>query len=150
MNVLISGGTVSPGRHLTDAMVRCGHTVTHFNRDRTAPGGFPGIERLRGHRERDLADWSCLPEKFRWLYAASNRKAVEAGLTFRPVGETARDMAAWLSQKMPLDGSDRLDPEGERGIPEDRDRARAGVQGGIDAAAGRLPGGRDARDGFGV
>lgn len=355
MNVLIIGGTVFLGRHLTDAMVRRGHTVTHFNRGQSAPGGFPGIERLRGHRERDLgllagrrwdavidtcayyprqtaasaaalrdsagcyvlistinqysafpvrgiteddpsepepsdggpldavtygplkagtertvrdvfgdralvvrpgylvgphdqsirfsywtrrlaaggrvlvpgrpeaawqvldvrdladwiglmletgragtfnavgpagdssagslltemagalagdphldwvdaeylqghpngrrwldlADWSCLPEKFRWLYAASNRKAVEAGLTFRPVGETARDMAAWLSQKMPLDGSDRLDPEGERGILEDWDRARAGVQGGIDAAAGRLRG-REARDGFGV
>ena len=94
-------------------------------------------EHPRGGRWLDLADWSHLPEKFRWLYAVSNRKAVEAGLVFRPVGETARDMVAWLSQKMSVGGSDCLDPQGEGAILEDWDGARMGSESGTGAVARR-------------
>lgn len=75
-------------------------------------------KRPKGLRWLDLADWSCLPEKLRWLYAVSNQKAVKAGLVFRPVGETARDMAAWLSRQTSVDGRGSLDLLSEEAILE--------------------------------
>ena len=50
MRILILGGTLFLGRHLVEAALACGHTITLFNRGRTDPSGFPGVERLRGDR----------------------------------------------------------------------------------------------------
>lgn len=55
MRLLILGGTRFLGRHLVEAAQARGHEATLFNRGRTAPGLFPGIEALHGDREGDLA-----------------------------------------------------------------------------------------------
>ncbi len=54
MRILILGGTVFLGRHLTEAAVAAGHTVTLFNRGQRNPGLFPLVEKLRGNRDGDL------------------------------------------------------------------------------------------------
>lgn len=56
MRVLILGGTVFLGRALVDAAVEREHEVTLFNRGRTNPNLFPGIEKLYGSRDSDLAE----------------------------------------------------------------------------------------------
>jgi 2'-hydroxyisoflavone reductase len=55
MKLLILGGTRFLGRHLVEAGLERGHQVTLFNRGRTAPELFAGIEQLRGERDSDLA-----------------------------------------------------------------------------------------------
>src|SRR2546425_11836869 len=55
MKLLILGGSRFLGRHLVAAARACGHRVTLFNRGRTKPGLFPGIEELHGDRAGDLA-----------------------------------------------------------------------------------------------
>ncbi len=50
---LVLGGTSFVGRHLVDALVRAGWTVTLFNRGRSGPGLFPDLEQLRGDRSTD-------------------------------------------------------------------------------------------------
>ncbi len=55
MNLLILGGTVFVGRHLTQAALDRGHTVTHFNRGQHNPELFPDVEKLRGDRDGDLS-----------------------------------------------------------------------------------------------
>ncbi len=55
MNLLILGGTVFVGRHLTQAALGRGHTVTHFNRGQHNPELFPDVEKLRGDRDGDLS-----------------------------------------------------------------------------------------------
>ena len=55
MKLLVLGGTRFLGRHLVEAAKARGHAVTLFNRGRTAPGLFAGVEELRGEREGDLA-----------------------------------------------------------------------------------------------
>jgi 2'-hydroxyisoflavone reductase len=52
VRLLVLGGTVFVGRHLVEAALVRGHEVTIFNRGRTNPALFPGVERLRGDRER--------------------------------------------------------------------------------------------------
>lgn len=54
MRLLILGGTLYLGRHLTEAAIERGHEVTLFNRGVTGPELFPGLERLRGDRDGDL------------------------------------------------------------------------------------------------
>ena len=55
MRILILGGTRFLGRHLVEAALARGHDVTLFNRGRSAPDLFPGVEQLRGDRDGDLA-----------------------------------------------------------------------------------------------
>ena len=55
MRLLVLGGTGFLGRHLVDAALAGGHELTVFDRGRTAPGAVPGVERLYGEREGDLA-----------------------------------------------------------------------------------------------
>jgi 2'-hydroxyisoflavone reductase len=57
MRLLILGGTVFLGRHLTEAALRHGHDVTLFNRGQHNPDLFPEVEKLRGDRkaENELA-----------------------------------------------------------------------------------------------
>jgi 2'-hydroxyisoflavone reductase len=54
MKILILGGTRFLGRHLVEAALTRSHEVTLFNRGRSNPDLFPGIERLRGDRDGNL------------------------------------------------------------------------------------------------
>jgi len=54
MRLLILGGTIFLGRHLVDAALARGHTVTLFNRGQHNAELFPQIEKLRGNRDGDL------------------------------------------------------------------------------------------------
>jgi 2'-hydroxyisoflavone reductase len=53
MNILILGGTVFLGRHIVEAALERGHTLTLFNRGRRNVDLFPQIEKLRGDRDGD-------------------------------------------------------------------------------------------------
>ncbi|MDH0862911.1 NAD-dependent epimerase/dehydratase family protein [Mitsuaria sp. GD03876] len=55
MHLLILGGTVFLGRHVIDAALARGHTVTMLNRGRHGPGLFPEVERLVGDRDGDMS-----------------------------------------------------------------------------------------------
>jgi 2'-hydroxyisoflavone reductase len=55
MRILVLGGTKFLGRHTVDAALARGHEVTTFNRGQTRPDLFPGVEKLRGDRDGDLA-----------------------------------------------------------------------------------------------
>ncbi|MCC7398936.1 MAG: NAD-dependent epimerase/dehydratase family protein [Planctomycetes bacterium] len=50
--LLVLGGTGFLGPHFVRAALANGHTVTLFNRGKTAPGLFPDLEQLRGDREK--------------------------------------------------------------------------------------------------
>src|SRR5947209_20587625 len=54
VRILILGGTVFLGRHLVDAALAHGHTVTLFNRGQHNPELYPQVEKLRGDRDGDL------------------------------------------------------------------------------------------------
>jgi 2'-hydroxyisoflavone reductase len=56
MRILVLGGTVFLGRAITDALLASGHSVTHFNRGRSAPPD-PRVTTVQGDRtsEPDLA-----------------------------------------------------------------------------------------------
>jgi 2'-hydroxyisoflavone reductase len=54
VNLLILGGTVFVGRHLVDAALVRGHTVTLFNRGQHNAELFPSVEKLRGNRDGGL------------------------------------------------------------------------------------------------
>lgn len=55
MNLLILGGTRFVGRHITEAALARGHTVTLFNRGQSNPTLFPNVEKLVGDRTVDLS-----------------------------------------------------------------------------------------------
>lgn len=55
MRLLILGGTLFLGRHLMEAALERGHTVTLFNRGQRNAALFSGVEKLRGDRDGDLA-----------------------------------------------------------------------------------------------
>ncbi len=55
LKILILGGTVFLGRHLTEALLSRGHEVTLYNRGQQNPHLFPAIEKLRGDRDRDIS-----------------------------------------------------------------------------------------------
>ena len=54
MRLLIIGGTRFAGRHLVEAAVARGHTLTLFNRGQSNPELFPQVEQLHGDRTEDL------------------------------------------------------------------------------------------------
>jgi 2'-hydroxyisoflavone reductase len=53
MRLLILGGTVFLGRHIVEAALQRGHTVTLFNRGQHNAELFPQVERLRGDRRAE-------------------------------------------------------------------------------------------------
>ncbi len=55
MNILVIGGTIFLGRHVVEAALRRGHTVTLFNRGKHNPDLFPELEKLHGDRNEDLS-----------------------------------------------------------------------------------------------
>ena len=54
MHLLILGGTNFVGRHLVERAIADGHEVTLFNRGRTNPGIFEGVEEIHGDRDGGL------------------------------------------------------------------------------------------------
>ncbi|HUP46739.1 MAG TPA: NAD-dependent epimerase/dehydratase family protein [Thermoanaerobaculia bacterium] len=54
LRILILGGTGFTGPHQIRYAVARGHKVTMFNRGKTNPGLFPGVEHLRGDRNGEL------------------------------------------------------------------------------------------------
>jgi 2'-hydroxyisoflavone reductase len=52
--VLILGGTRFIGIHMTELLLKRGHSVTLFNRGRTNPELFPQVERITGDRNGDI------------------------------------------------------------------------------------------------
>ncbi len=58
MRVLVLGGTSFVGRTIVEDLLAHGHTPTLFNRGRTSPDLFPGVERLAG--DRDSGDYDAL------------------------------------------------------------------------------------------
>jgi 2'-hydroxyisoflavone reductase len=54
MRILVLGGTQFLGRHVVELALARGHDVTLFNRGRTRPELFAGVEKLRGDRGGDL------------------------------------------------------------------------------------------------
>ena len=55
MRLLIIGGTRFAGRHLVEAALARGHTLTLFNRGQSSPELFPHVEQLHGDRTEDLS-----------------------------------------------------------------------------------------------
>jgi 2'-hydroxyisoflavone reductase len=55
VRLLLLGGTVFLGRHLVEATLERGHTITLFNRGLTNAGVFPDVEHLQGDRDGDLS-----------------------------------------------------------------------------------------------
>ena len=55
MRLLVLGGTIFVGRHVAQAALARGDSVTIFNRGRHGRDLFPGVERLRGDRDGDLS-----------------------------------------------------------------------------------------------
>ncbi|MBW3570677.1 MAG: epimerase [Gemmatimonadetes bacterium] len=54
MRLLVLGGTRFIGRHVVEAALARGDQVVLFNRGRTAPGVFPGVEEVAGDRAEGL------------------------------------------------------------------------------------------------
>lgn len=54
MKILVLGGTRFVGRHLTEAALAAGHTVTLFNRGQSNTDLFPEVEKRRGDRDGGL------------------------------------------------------------------------------------------------
>jgi 2'-hydroxyisoflavone reductase len=54
LRILFLGGTGFIGPHMVRYAMYRGHTVTLFNRGRTDPGLFPGVDTLVGDRDGDL------------------------------------------------------------------------------------------------
>ena len=55
LRMLVLGGTQFVGRAVVEAALARGHEVTLFNRGQTNGDLFPGVEKLRGDRSRDLS-----------------------------------------------------------------------------------------------
>ncbi len=65
LRILILGGTGFIGPHEINYALSRGHTVTMFNRGKTAPGLFPNVETLIGDRDDQLdalkgRDWDAV------------------------------------------------------------------------------------------
>lgn len=65
LDILILGGTGFIGPHEINYAISRGHTVTMFNRGKTAPGLFPNVETLIGDRDNQLdalkgRDWDAV------------------------------------------------------------------------------------------
>lgn len=54
MKLLIIGGTKFLGRYMVETALARGYEITLFNRGLTNPDLFPGVEHLRGDRNKDL------------------------------------------------------------------------------------------------
>jgi 2'-hydroxyisoflavone reductase len=64
--LLVLGGTFFLGPAIVQSALDRGHEVTLFNRGRTNPGLFPGLERIRGDRDPERPDLGGLAGERRW------------------------------------------------------------------------------------
>ncbi len=64
--LLILGGTSFLGPAIVEHALARGHTLTLFNRGRTNPDLFPGVEKLRGDRDPKRPDLSALAGRRTW------------------------------------------------------------------------------------
>ena len=55
MKILMLGGTGFAGPQMVERAIAQGHEVTLFNRGKTAPDMFPGVEHVQGDRYTDLS-----------------------------------------------------------------------------------------------
>jgi len=55
MRILVFGGTIFAGRHIVEALLDRGHEPVLFHRGKSGAELFPGVERILGDREADLA-----------------------------------------------------------------------------------------------
>jgi 2'-hydroxyisoflavone reductase len=55
MRLLVLGGSQFVGRHIVEAALERGHSVTLFNRGRTNPNIFDGVEEIHGDRDGGLS-----------------------------------------------------------------------------------------------
>ncbi|HEX7321076.1 MAG TPA: SDR family oxidoreductase [bacterium] len=67
MKILVIGGTRFVGRHFVEIAVKKGHQITLFNRGKSNPGIFSGIEQYHGSRNTELSNllisnrhWDCV------------------------------------------------------------------------------------------
>src|SRR5262245_22131253 len=54
MRIAILGGTVFVGRHIAEAALARGHTLTLFHRGLSGPNVFPEVEHVLGDRDAGL------------------------------------------------------------------------------------------------
>jgi 2'-hydroxyisoflavone reductase len=88
-SILVLGGTGFLGPHVVEAALARGHKLTLFNRGKTHPGLFPGVEKLLGDRDGDL----------RALEGRSWDAVVDtSGYVPRIVGASARLLAPRIEQ----------------------------------------------------
>lgn len=86
--ILILGGTAFLGPALVEAAQSRGHTLTLFNRGKTRPELFPGVEKLLGDRDSDLKalegrQWDAVIDTSanlpRWVKASAGLLAPNVG-----------------------------------------------------------------------
>src|SRR6188474_2086031 len=80
LRILILGGTGFLGPHVVETATSRGHTMTLFNRGKTNPDMFPGLEKLRGDRKQDISSlagrkWDAVIDTSGYLPADVERTA---------------------------------------------------------------------------
>ncbi len=85
LRILILGGTGFLGPAQVEYALARGHTVTLFNRGRTNPDLFPGVERLVGDRDENEPDYSALE-----------------GREWDAVLDNSANVASWVMDAAPL------------------------------------------------
>jgi nucleoside-diphosphate-sugar epimerase len=80
LRILFLGGTGFLGPHMVRDAIARGHTVTLFNRGKSNPHLFPGVEKLVGDRYADISalegrDWDAVIDTFTYVPATVARTA---------------------------------------------------------------------------
>lgn len=113
MKILVLGGTKFVGRHLVEAAIARGHTLTLFHRGRTNPGLFSGVETIEGDREHDLdrlADrhWDAVIDTCGYvprlvgMAARALADAVESYVFISSISVYGTDVAPGTTEKAPV------------------------------------------------
>ena len=89
LRILVLGGTRFIGRHIVEYALARGHQVTLFNRGKSDPDAFPGVEQRRGDRGSDLKSLET---------GAWDAVVDTSGYVPRHVGESAALLAPRIGQ----------------------------------------------------
>jgi|GEM_PF-3430006 len=98
MRILILGGTEFLGRHLIKNALSKGHDVTLFNRGKRIQSCFP---KSRSRGVIGTATWkrsvvaAGMLDYWPGFLTINVNRAIQHGLTFRPLQETIRDTFQW-------------------------------------------------------
>ena len=119
MNLLVLGGTVFLGRHIVEAALARGHTVTLFNRGQHNAGLFPGAEKLRGDRDGGLdalrgRRWDAVIDPSGYL---PRLVRASAGLLAGAVDRYCFISSISVYEKLPAPGMDETTPAGTLADP---------------------------------